>query len=981
MALEVLHQQAATHENEQFRRVVKIMDAVFKKHKYDGILVGNPFNEGYRRFRADAILFYNNGVVIIDFKDYSGQLILPRGDDEFKNYAWYAEKASDHQTIEIKAGAHFLNPFLQLASYRSAFREIVEHNLVLKQKINPSRVCIANIFSGPIELTNKVPGKYPYYKIAQESEIGALLYDLNNDNAYDADVDKAVKRIFPADEYIQEYSFETDVIHKKDIIVGDGAKSTIDAFMQAEGNDLLVLSSMDVAERDNWAKYLFSIADNYEIPEVQGLCHSNRISRRLRQRGIEASSLYSFIYGGNEKTDNMPDAEEKDDWAVQVIPLRSDAGLDERALLIVYDAHLVSRSLSQTDLLRFGSGRLLEDFISYANPSSRRKIVFIGDPYMLSFGASEDSALNITNLKSICGERIIHYYNQPVVDAKESCKETLKCELAHSMDSQLFNSLNYSFDDGTIVEVEKDAIVDKLKEWFVSPFQEEPRKAVLFFKKGDCQKTNLWIKTHCLDNGKDLAAGDLIIANNNIFIPDETGFGNPKRILNGMYFTVHQILDHHSEEISIKGYLRPILLSFTKIAVSCLSLNRQNAEIWVIDNYLSSEDDLSKEELIAMNVFIERRILELKKASPFTESEYYRQMVSDQGYQDLSAEERTAIDEIIRNRVVPKDERTAVKTTKVARSLLKRFYDKYESAVQRQTRESDSLVNALYAKYAWAITVHKAVGSEFDNVVLKGFRGENDGICNEAYFRWLYSGLSASTGTFFIAQPQYVNPFMNCIVNETDTGAGNTKQILVFENYTVPDRFSEIVKLKNTSASAAICELAKILEPQGYILEGVKTCSDYLTKAMFSIPQDVKKQLVIDVNNKGAKDSFGVSALRMEPNELVNSEIIQRGIDTVLSQTPSREITTGCPDYILDVLHSFVDNLKKQGITLDMVSNKDYQVVFKATTANGSAMLRMWYGTSLENHTKGFINKIDVFDISDPEITNTVRQMRTLIGQ
>ena len=69
MALEVLHQQAATHENEQFRRVVKIMDAVFKKHGYNGILVGNPFNENYRRFRADAILFYDNGVVIIDFKD------------------------------------------------------------------------------------------------------------------------------------------------------------------------------------------------------------------------------------------------------------------------------------------------------------------------------------------------------------------------------------------------------------------------------------------------------------------------------------------------------------------------------------------------------------------------------------------------------------------------------------------------------------------------------------------------------------------------------------------------------------------------------------------------------------------------------------------------------------------------------------------------------------------------------------------------
>lgn len=295
MALEVLHQQAATHENEQFRRVVKKIDTVFKKHNYDGILIGNPFNKNYWRFQADAILFFNHGVVIIDFKDYSGSLIIPRGDDEFMSYPWYAETASDHQTIEVKAGAHFLNPFLQLASYRTAFREIVKHNPILGQKIDPSRVCIANIFSGPIKLSNKVPGKYPYYKIAQESEVGALLYDLNNDNAFDEEIAYAIKRIFPSDEYIQDYSFDTGMICKQDIIVGGGAKSTIDTFMQAGGNDLLVLTSMDAEERDNWARYIFSIADNYRIPEVHGLCHSNRISRRLGQRGIMASSLYSYI--------------------------------------------------------------------------------------------------------------------------------------------------------------------------------------------------------------------------------------------------------------------------------------------------------------------------------------------------------------------------------------------------------------------------------------------------------------------------------------------------------------------------------------------------------------------------------------------------------------------------------------------------------------------------------------------------------------
>lgn len=981
MALKVLHLQAKTHENEQFRRVVKIMDTVFKKHDFNGILVGNPFNENYRRFRADAILFYDHGVIIIDFKDYSGQLVIPRGDDEFKSYPWYAENAFDHQSIEVKAGAHFLNPFLQLTSYRNAFREIVEHNLILKQRINTSRICIANIFSGPLELTSKVPGKYPYYKIAQESEIGALLYDLNNDNAYDEDIEKAVRNIFPSDEYIQEYSIETEIIHRKDIIVGEEVKSTIDTFMQAEGNDILVLTSMDASERDNWTKYLFSVADNYEIPEVQGLCHSNRISRRLRSRGIEATSLYSFIYGGNEKTDNNQDDENKDDWALQVIPIRSDSGLDERALLIVYDAHLVSRSLSQTDMLRFGTGRLLEDFITFADPSSKRKIVFIGDPYMLSFGSSHDSAVNIANLKGICGERVIHYYHQQVIDAQDSCKEALKLSLAQSIDAQLFNKLNYSFNDGTIVEIEKDDIVDKMKEWFNSPFLQEPQKAVLFFKKGDCLKTNQWIKKHCLNNGKDLAPGDLIIANNNIFIPDETGFGNPKRILNGMYFTVKEIREHISEEIHIKGFSRPVLLSFTKISVTCLSLSGQSAEIWVLDNYLSSIDELAKEEQIAVNVFIERRIVELKKNSPFTDCEYYRQLMEDSDYKALPEEEKSAMGSLIHNRIVKKEERTQVTTTKTVRSLLKRFYDKYESDIQRQARENDALINALYAKYAWAITVHKAVGLEFDSVILKGFRAENDGICNEAYFRWLYSGVSTSAGVFFIAQPQYVHPFMNCIISETDSSVSTSKQILVFDSYTIPPRFAEIVKLKNTNTAAAICELAMIIEPQGYFLEEVKPCSDYLTKAVFSITQDIKKKLIVDIHNKGAKDSFGVSAIKMEPNDLVDLSVIKGAIESVLSLKTVHVGTAECPEYITDIVLSFIDQIKEFGINLEIVSSKDYQLICKASTDNGSAMLRLWYGTSLENHTKGFINKIEIFDISDPNIITEIRKIGTLNSQ
>ncbi|MBQ7869169.1 MAG: hypothetical protein IJ355_02390 [Prevotella sp.] len=970
MALEVLHQQAATHENEQFRRVVKIIDTVFRKHNYDGILIGNPYNENYRRFRADAILLFNHGVVIIDFKDYAGQLNIPRGDDEFKRCHWSVEKALDHQTIEVKAGAHFLNPFLQLASYRTAFKEIVEHNPILKQKINPSRVCITNIFSGPLTLSNKIPGRFPYYKIAEESKIGALLYDLNNDNAFDEEISKTIKSIFPSDEYIQDYSSNIGLIRKQDIKVGEEAKSTINAFMQADGNDILVLTSMDVEKRDNWAKYIFSIADNYGIPEVHGLCHSNRISRRLSLRGIEASSLYSFIYKGNETSED-----EGDEKTIQVIPIHSDTWLDERALLIVYDAHLVSRSLSQTDLLRFGTGRLLEDFIAFANPASKRKIVFIGDPYMLSFGSSDDSAINLANLQTICEDRTIHYYHQPAYDSQESCKESLKYSLAKSIDAQVFNNLNYSFDDGTIVEIEKDAITNKLKEWFMSPLQQEPKQSVLFFMKSDCWQTNLWIKHYCLNNGNKLEAGDLLIANNNIYIPDETGFGCPQRVLNGMYFTVKDVLEKHSETISIKGESSPVLLSFTKISVKCLSQKGQYAEIWVLDNYWDSPDDLNKKEQIAVNIFIDRRVAAQKESSPFVTTEFYRELKDDANYKALSDNEKGAIENIIQNRRKRKENRENVETTKTARSLLKQYYDMYESDIQRSSRKKDPLINILYAKYAWAITVQKAVGSEFDNVILKGFRTENDGICNESYFRWLYSGLSVAARTFYIAQPQYVHPFINCTVSETNSGVNQPKQLLIYDGYKVPSRFSEMVALNNVNASAAVCELAKLIEPNGYILEEVKPCNDYLTKAVFSVPQGIKKKLVIDIHNKGAKDSYGISAIRMEPNELVDATCIEQGIDTVFSQAVSCNKPVETPDYILEVVKAFGEQMKKRGFKLEVVSCKDYQIVCKVTSDNGNAMLRLWYGTNLESHSKGFVNKIEVFDTTDTTIANEVREM------
>ena len=133
--------------------------------------------------------------------------------------------------------------------------------------------------------------------------------------------------------------------------------------------------------------------------------------------------------------------------------------------------------------------------------------------------------------------------------------------------------------------------------------------------------------------------------------------------------------------------------------------------------------------------------------------------------------------------------------------------------------------------------------------------------------------------------------------------------------------------------------------------------------------------MIIDIHNKGAKDAFGVSAIRIETNDLVDSNVINNAIESVLSMNPARIEAAKYPEYIYEVVQAFTEQIKGYGINLDIVSSKDFQIICKASSENGCAMLRLWYGTSIENHTKGFINKIEVFDITDPNITIEIRNL------
>lgn len=973
--LEILNNRTGhTHENEQFRRVVNIIETTFEKFGYDGLLIGNPFNESYSRFRADAILYYNNGIILIDFKDYKGIIKLPSNENEFQTLKWHNENAKDRSRLEIKAGASFINPFRQLVSYRNAFREMIEQNKYFVG-INPARVCIANIFSGPIEIENEVPRNLPYYKLIQESSLGNFLYDFASDNTYQEGNVKVFKRIFPAKAWIKDIEIANpeQIIPKQLTVIENDVENNIVNFLKEENGGLLVLESMNAEDRDSWLRFISNEAVNYNIPQIEKWSHSARISKKIQRRSnIETEGIYSVIYGGSdiEGHNEYPDTDEQEEL-LEVIPLKSSKDIDEKALIIVAEAHLVNRSLSQTELLRFGSGRLLEDIIKFINPKSNRKIVFIGDPYSLTFGKDEDTALNLEALSELYDREKTRHYRKPIDNEATDGREKLRMNLAKSIEKSLFNNLNYGFDESSLIDLQDDSQrIKNLRSWFSKPFNYEPDNAVLFYLKKDCLKTNKWVKRQCLRNGESLGIGDLLIVNNNISIPDDSGFQIPRRIVNGMFLTVLAIKETLQEPVKIRQTLTPIVLSFTKIKVKCLSLvGFPETDIWILDNYFNSEDDLTKEEQISFRVFVNSKINDEKSKQKFEDSKECKLMLQDNQYSVLSSEEKEAIKVLVKNYNLPKEKKEKVETSRNSRNLLASYYKIYSKKLFFQIKNSDPFVNAVFVKYGWAITVNKAIGSNYNEIIIKGHRKENDGITNDSYFRWLYSGITAGKVVNFTS-PKRINPLMDCVFEDNSSiGVSiKSKQFLIFENYGVDTKYADKVQLiENQNVIGTICEISKLLEQNGYLLESSKKYSEYLTKALYSIPKSENHQLIINIDNKGSKDNFAVGNIRIENLNGADELIVKSCIEVCLDQKQtiasiSENIVKLPKDFREEIYSSWIASCKNENINLDIIQSHNNQDVFKASSEKDNLTFRVWYGTSENNHTKGFFSKIDVLE-------------------
>lgn len=733
------------YENTFFREFADNLKNMFDKYSLDGLLIANSECEAESRLQIDALLITPKAVCIIDFKNFGGKITLPKNaKSEFDFGVWTNENGE-----QIKGGSS-INPFIQLKTQKERFIKVVEKHIQPKlplrgSSFNAFHTVRAVCFQKPIELNGKIPSN---------EELNFFIFDKNNYLETIKDIidinDKEVtltkeafdlfKEVFRADKFdtSEKYdqtndftSYHTKLDFENLYPDQKSALNEIENFIKSEEEKIFVLQGTSLSGKTHLIPFIQEVAFNNQITEVKLFASSSRISNNLlKSSNLEFESIYSYIYGGNSTIVNEQESEEENENSLnlEIVPLKKSDDTEE-AIFIVDESHLISDNYHQSVDLRFGSGKLLKDFLEFSDlKNTKRKVIFIGDSFQLSLGKKEEASLNPEYLSEEYGFKnkafqLIDKENKSVV-----VSEALKA--VNCIRQQSFNNLSFNFSDN-IRTVAKEDLKTEIENSL------NANAHILCYSNSDAQKVNYWIKNSILKNGNDLTKDDYIIFGNNIRVEDENDpFAEPTKIYNGQFATVLEV-SHNivSESIKLKGKDNNVTLNFREIKLHLDGTNHE-ATILSFENFrLSDKGELSKEEIISFNILLNQ--LAEKEIPNFKNGKYHA-------------------DDELKSLLEKYDPKTRKGITKLQKALQKQLRNVPSS-------EYYKFKNSAQIRFGWALTVHKSMSYKWNEIYFNVETG--GGKTNETYFKWIYTGLIRATQKVSLINYEPISPFFKLTIN------------------------------------------------------------------------------------------------------------------------------------------------------------------------------------------------------------------------
>lgn len=444
------------------------------------------------------------------------------------------------------------------------------------------------------------------------------------------------------------------------------------------------------------ARYLFS-----KKKKVSLIAPTGKAAKVLTKKsGFIASTIHAKIYNFHEvvEVENKERNVEDDFLKAQVVG-ESDWVLhfnlkfnveDISTVYIVDESSLIGNREVDNETLKFGSGKLLHDLLTYINPNFKenaRKVIFVGDMYQLPpVGMNHSPALTVEDIYKECPylaslDAIQMYMLQAVVRQKEG-SGVLKVAtyIREKLKQQRFNEF--------LIEEHPHDVTKIAHTQFISTYMDAVNKKgldqviAIAYSNATVDIYNRLIREQLFPQHEEITEGDLLQIVMNTCVGDEY-------LLNGDFVCVAQVGPRIVRKVKMGE--EEVELLFRDVVIEFEGCKHRGLLLETL--LLSKERTLTK---------IERKAL----------------------YKDFMIRHSKEIAEAAKESKKKRHE-------KITELLLKDIY-----------------INALQVKYGYAITCHKSQGSEWDTVFLdcnlkRGFK-------NRETFQWFYTGVTRSSNQLYL---------------------------------------------------------------------------------------------------------------------------------------------------------------------------------------------------------------------------------------
>lgn len=725
-----------SHENQAFNALYDMLSAEWEERDEQLYLFGNFFVAG-KEF--DALIVKHNAIIVIDFKNFGGEITFS------ENGPWYCDDV-------VVKGGNSRNPFLQIRSNKFALLDYVKSGRIeFHSRPNLGHIAGLVMFHHPIELDE---GQIP-----QQIKSWFHVCDLNKalrtiDAIASAEIDLSSRELvsiadaFSVPEYFPDGKPVTKVIT---IAANDSVENVftpigIQKAVLKQANDWLksdhcsfILKGMSSSGKRTMLRQIVKSAID-KNKSLLLIAPNARLANKYTALGIgEFSSIYQVLY--SNKSDGVVKKSNGVELAKHPVILTNEQVRDK--VIVIVEAHLISNSYYDMDNAVFGSGHMVNDLLT-AFDTKPPKLLLVGDPYQLSRGDLDQCLLSAQALKDkeLDVEEI---FLDQQIESEPKELHKFQFEIAQQMQLQQFNQLPTADNDivtqmanGSVIG--QDITTGRYHAVYLSALNDVAHKINFAAKQKVLQQANPYM----------LNVGDLIDFHTST--PVITMQANVNEIEpstdwihSGEIATVTHVNEHiETVELLLKGrdVTTTVRIGYFRCNVPTLG----EASLSYIVDYLHAEKpELTQDQMLVLSI----------KA------------------REQAANAFGALKDTL-DRIVDKKSEQYLSEKK-----------KYDELIQNHIAHSP-LLNAARIRYAYAMTVHRAQGRQWNSVYLDASRGPSgESITNDSYFRFLYTASMCAEANFNLLkypkltplyQAQFV-PNSNCKVGPFSIVKGFSYQI------------------------------------------------------------------------------------------------------------------------------------------------------------------------------------------------------------